>query len=620
MKPSRPYHGYTAYHREPGGLRRLDFFVARLEAWRGSRPPSELRILDVGCGNGNIALPIASLGYTVVGLDGDAPSIAHARAQANDLGLKNVEFRQGWMQEVEGQQFDIIIASEVLEHQKDPTAFLAQLKTLLAPNGLLLLSVPNGTSFEEFLRRYSTHTAIGRWLKRCIKKCLRQDTVQSHASHPHEQFFSWPQLTRLLDRSGWGIEASSQAAAVFKEFFYLGGRSFIKRGSDAFQRLDEADARWAKRLPIDMADGWLIECRSIDVTKPLVMHILPTLAGGGAERIVHDLCTRLPDQGFRVVVVSILRGGPLEPAFRSAGIPTIILGKRGWLGRSAVFGLKRLMRERRPAIVHTHLFGADVWGRKAAWLAGVKVRVSTEHNVNTDHGVFRRLIKWLMVPITTRFIAVSQEVKRYMMSEDGIPGKRITVIRNGIDMTRVIARGSESFASPVRLFAAGRLTAQKGYDVLLRALATVGSAWSLDIAGSGEKEGELKGLAERLGLAPRIRWLGQRDDVPALLAKSDVFCFPSRWEGYGLAVGEAAAAGVPIVASDLMAVRETIDHEDATLVAPDDPAALSQAIIATLSDPSRSLARAAALRPRILATCSSDTMAKAYATLYRSLL
>ncbi len=621
MKPFRPHHGFTAYHREPGGLRRLDFFVDHLASWRGERAPADLRVLDIGCGNGNIAIPIASLGYRVLGVDGDATSIAQATAQAKDLGVSSAEFRRGWLDDIAGERFDAIIASEVLEHQVKTDAFLAALKKLLRPNGILLLSVPNGTSFEESLRWFSTHTVIGHFLKKLIKRGIGHASVQSHAEHPHQQFFSWHALGQCLDANGWEMEDVSQAAAIFKESFYLGGRLFLKRGTERFHRLDAADARLAARLPLPMADGWLIAARPFDASKPLIMHILPTLAGGGAERVVHDLCAHLPDEGFRVQTVSIIRGGPLEPLFRASRIPLLILGARGPGGLSAWGELAQLMRRRKPAIVHTHLFGADVMGRLAAMRAGMRRRVSTEHNVNRGHGLLKRLVKGLLAPFTSRFVAVSEEVKRAMVADEGIPANKITVIRNGIDLTRVVPRPAGPFGHPARLLFAGRLTEQKGLDVLLQALSKVHAPWFLQVAGSGERDVALRSLAERLGLAPRIRWMGQRDDIPQLLAESDVFCFPSRWEGLGLSLLEAAAAGVPIVASDLTVFREVIDPDEMELAMPGDAQDLARALDAVLvGHPDRALARAAALAPRIRETCSDKAMTKAYASLYRSLL
>lgn len=619
MRPFRPYHAYTAYHLEPGGLRRLEFFVQRIEEWSRRHPSAAVRILDIGCGNGNISLPLAGIGYDVTGVDLDADAILHAERSAVGLRLSHARFVVGSFDAVGERRFDIIIASEVLEHQRSPSAFLAAVSRRLTPEGILLLSVPNGKSLEERIRKFTTHTSIGLRLKMWIKKYIGHQSVQTMALHPHEQFLSLQQWRRLLKKNGWRIHGIRQAAAFFKEFFYLIGRLFIRRGSPWFHRLDAADDSLAGRLPFVMSDGWLIEVQRSDADHPLVMHILPSLASGGAERFVYDVCSRLPERGFEAHVVSILRGGPLEPLFHDR-VPFTVLDRRGLFGLSAVRSLVRLMREMRPDVVHTHLFGADVWGRIAAKIAGVPVIISTEHNVNTEHGAIKRFIKGMLSLITDRFIAPAEVVKQNMIGREYIPAKMIAVIPNGIDMSRVMLRPPRGFGDVPHLITVGRLAPQKGQAILLKALAMVKGPWTLDIIGSGPLEADLRKLADRLSITPRIRWMGFCDDVPQRLAASDLFLFPSLWEGFGLAVLEAASAGVPCIASDLPVFHEFLSSNDAIFVEPGDVPSLAHAIRETLRDPYSLIARAQAAGERLRSACSIDVTVAAYADLYRSCL
>jgi 2-polyprenyl-3-methyl-5-hydroxy-6-metoxy-1,4-benzoquinol methylase len=105
-----------------------------------------------------------------------------------------------------------------LEHQQDPQAFLDTIRALCAPDALVLFSVPNGKSLEERLRRFSTHTALGRALKRFVKRRIGHEAVQSAAEHPHVQFFSWKELRRVLDAAGYVVSEVTPAAAWFKEW------------------------------------------------------------------------------------------------------------------------------------------------------------------------------------------------------------------------------------------------------------------------------------------------------------------------------------------------------------------------------------------------------------------
>lgn len=620
VKPSRPYHAFTAYHREPAGLRRLDFFADRIGVWRGARPPADVRILDIGCGNGNIALPLAGLGYAVTGVDVDAESIRRAARSAEDSGLAHAAFLEGSFERVLGRTFDVVIASEVLEHQKHPDAFLKDVAEHLDPKGLLFLSVPNGKTLEERVRRFTTHTAIGRRAKGWFKRRIGNHDVQSSVSHPHEQFFTWNALVRTLGKAGFRARHAVALSAGFKGFFYLGGRLILKRGSRAFHALDRWDAALASHTPIELADGWLMEATYADPSTPLVMHVVPTLEAGGAERLVYELTKRLPANGFEAEAVSVVRGGLLETLFREAQIPLTIIGRRGLLGLRATRELFRLMRLRRPDVVHTHLFGADVWGRLAARLAGIRVVVSTEHSMNRDHGFLRRFMKRRLVPLTSRFIAVSDEAKAYMVGVEGIPKTKVRVVKNGIDMSRVLQRSARGFHDVPRLITVGRLAPQKGQATLLKALALVASPWTLDVIGTGPLEAELRSLAERLNVAGRIRWLGYRTDVSELLAQADVFCFPSRWEGLGLALLEAAAAGVPVVASGLPVFREVLGDGEATYVPAGDVPALAHALGDILRDPYPAVQRAQAASVRIRAEFSIEKMVGEYAKMYRELM
>ncbi len=349
-----------------------------------------------------------------------------------------------------------------------------------------------------------------------------------------------------------------------------------------------------------------------------VVHILPTLGIGGAEQMVFELARRLPDRGWDVHVIAMMGGGRFLAEFEHAHIPTTVFPKTGPFGSCGFFPTRECLRELRPAIVHTHLFGADLWGRLAAFTAGVPTVITTEHNLFPHEGWLTRATKRLLASRTDAFVAVSVAVKRHLIEAERVSKKRIRLIPNGIDCARIIPRTARAFRDVPRLLTVGRLDPQKGHATLLKALARVKRPWMLDVAGVGPLERDLKALADRLAIAPRIRWLGVRRDVPSLLSSSDLFCFPSLWEGFGLAAVEAAAAGVPIVASDLDVCREIL-HDNATFAPPGDVPAFAQAIDAILRDPIPRIAIAQRAVSRITTVYSIDRMVDGYAKVYREL-
>ncbi|MEK7115799.1 MAG: glycosyltransferase [Patescibacteria group bacterium] len=350
-----------------------------------------------------------------------------------------------------------------------------------------------------------------------------------------------------------------------------------------------------------------------------VVHLLPTLDVGGAEQIVLELARRLSERGYDVHVIAMMGGGRLLAEFEHADIPTTVFPKTGPYGSFGFFPTRRRVRELRPVIVHTHLFGADLWGRLAAFTARVPVVVTTEHNMFPHEGWLTRATKKLLASQTDAIIAVSGAVKRHLLDVDRLPKNTIRLIQNGIDLARVIPRTARAFRDVPRLLTVGRLDPQKGHATLLKSLARVKRPWMLDIVGVGPLERDLKALAERLAIAPRIRWLGVRKDVSSLLSASDIFCFPSLWEGFGLAAVEAAAAGVPIVASDLEVCREILAG-DATFAPPGDVPAFAHAIDAILGDPIPRIALAQRGVSRIRKSYSLERMVDGYVKVYRELV
>lgn len=364
---------------------------------------------------------------------------------------------------------------------------------------------------------------------------------------------------------------------------------------------------------------------------PLIVHVLPTLAPYGAERVAIDLVSRLPARGFRTRLIVLFEDGLLHDEIRRRDIRWTFLagvhgGSRMTVARAlhaALFGRP----EQRPAIVHTHLFGGDAWTAAAcSWermFGGGRdlpcpSLVSTAHNVDREDSTIRRAVRRWSMRRMDRIAAISEEVERYLREDLSVPAGRIVSIPNGIDGARIIPRGGAPFRDVPRLLMVGRLEPQKGHETALRALAGVHAPWRLDIVGAGSRERELKEVVERLGIASRVHFLGARDDVPARLADADLLLFPSRWEGMGLVPAEAAIAGVPVLASDLPALREMFPKD--MLVEPDAPDVWSTAIASRLADAPAAVAAAQRLAPLIRKRYDVETMTDRYAALYRELL
>jgi glycosyltransferase involved in cell wall biosynthesis len=334
-----------------------------------------------------------------------------------------------------------------------------------------------------------------------------------------------------------------------------------------------------------------------------------------------QLAEQLPAQGFASLIVAFLQGGDLEKDCQARKIPYLVMQRSGWFKRWKNFwALRRLLADLRPAMVHTHLFGSDFWGRWAARWAGIREIVTTEHNVSPDLGFLRTSILRCMKSCSTAYVAISSSVENYLTEKIGIPKDKVRLIYNGLDLKRIIARPASSWHDIPHLIFVGRLEPQKNPELVLRSLAPIRRPWRLTLVGIGSREAELKALAQDLKISSRVDFMGRRQDVPKLLAQSDIFLFPSRWEGFGLALAEAAAAGVPVIASDLPVLREMLSDDEATFVPAADVSAWTQAIQAALADPAPYVAKAQHAAAADWSRFSEERMIAQYAELYRRLI
>jgi glycosyltransferase involved in cell wall biosynthesis len=218
--------------------------------------------------------------------------------------------------------------------------------------------------------------------------------------------------------------------------------------------------------------------------------------------------------------------------------------------------------------------------------------------------------------VVRRFHAISGYVADTMSRRLAVSRDRIDVIPRGRDLARLATRTTENRhairaslgiddSAPV-LLAAARHEYQKGLDVLVTSLGAVrreDPEAVLLVAGRfGEETERILAAAEAAGVTAAVHLLGPREDVPELMGAADVFVAPSRWEGLGSAALEAMGVGVPLVVSDVPALRELVGSEQcAALVQPDDPSSLAAAIINTLRNEGDARVRAAAARARFCA-------------------
>lgn len=322
--------------------------------------------------------------------------------------------------------------------------------------------------------------------------------------------------------------------------------------------------------------------------------LIGTLGVGGAERFLVELVRRVPRDLYEVQVVCIARRERLGEGLANEGFHVVELGKRTGLDALILPRLVRQLRSFRPDVVNTHLWTADLWGRLAAFISGTPVVVVTEQNVDVWKGWLHHAIDAVLLARTDAVICVSREVERFYRSR-GVPPRKLHVIPNAIDVTLFDAPVNEGLRTEVGarpgdflFLSAGRLHPQKAQSVLLEAtrrLAEMHHGFRVLLAGEGPLREALEAQVRHLGLGGLVRLLGVRHDLPNLLRQVDAFVMSSLYEGLPLAILEAMAARLPVVATRAGGCHEiVIDGRTGFLVAPGNAEELSQAMSRVMTD------------------------------------
>lgn len=328
-----------------------------------------------------------------------------------------------------------------------------------------------------------------------------------------------------------------------------------------------------------------------------VCRVQSRICVGGPARQTILLSARLDARRYRTILI----GGQLEPGeadlsheARKLGVPTILVPEirravNPLMDLLAYWTLCRIFLRERPVLVHTHTAKAGAIGRLAALTTGVPIVIHTFHGHVFD-GYFSRgvtamfkLVERTLARSTDLVIAISEGQKRELCERHRIaPPEKVRVVPLGLELGRFLeARLLEgSFRRELGLGAltpligfVGRLAEIKDPELLLLSVAKLGAVDGavphVVIAGDGEVRPRLESLARELGIAERTHFLGNRSDVERVYADLDTLALTSRNEGTPVALIEAMAVGIPIVATDVGGVREVLGGYPLAKLVPD---------------------------------------------------
>lgn len=354
---------------------------------------------------------------------------------------------------------------------------------------------------------------------------------------------------------------------------------------------------------------------------------------GGAETQLVRLAVALQKRGWQVGVISMLPPGAFTEELAEAGIaPATLNMRRGVPDPRAVTALAKILRQWQPEVVHSHMVHANLLARMARLLCRIPVLVSTAHSIS-EGGRWRELAYRLTDPLADITTNVSRAAADRYIQAGVAPKGKIAFVPNGIDTAMFKpdpaagrrVRDELGLREAFVWLAAGRFEAAKDYPNMLRAFKEVTPQRPeavLLLAGQGSLREETERLAGELGLQDKVRFLGVRRDMPQVMNAADAYVLSSAWEGLPMVLLEAAACGLPIVATAVGGNGEAVlDEESGYVVPARNAGALARAMLRMTALPEAERRRMGEAGRRHIESCYSlERVADRWEELYKVLL
>ena len=374
-----------------------------------------------------------------------------------------------------------------------------------------------------------------------------------------------------------------------------------------------------------------------DDPRPLIVHVLYRLQVGGLENGVVNLVNQLPADRYRFAIVCLTESTPFSARIRREDVAVYEIHKRPGQDFGSWWRLYRLFRHIRPSLVHTRNIGC-LEAQIPAWLAGVPCRVHGEHGWDvSDPDGSNRKYRWLRrlhSPLVHRFIALSQELERYLLDQVHIGPDKLSRIYNGVDERRFGPGDSDALPAgfaerdSIVFGTVGRMHGVKDQETLARAFVRLcgqrpelAARLRLVLLGDGPLRQTCIDLFADAGLSEQTWLPGSRDNVPEIMRALDVFVLPSRAEGISNTILEAMACGLPVIATDVGGNAELVDSgHTGALIPSNDPAALARQMAVYADDPQLRRQQGENGCKRVAERFSMARMLSAYGGVYDQLL
>jgi sugar transferase (PEP-CTERM/EpsH1 system associated) len=371
---------------------------------------------------------------------------------------------------------------------------------------------------------------------------------------------------------------------------------------------------------------------------PLVVHVVHRLTVGGLENGLVNVINTLDRGLYRHAIVCMTDDTGFSQRLQRGDVEIVQVHKQPGKDPASYWRLLGVLRRLQPSIVHTRNL-PTLEAQAVAAMAGVRARIHGEHGRDVfdldgssrKYNILRRVIR----PLVTHYVAVSADLRDWLMRVVGVEPGRITRICNGVDADKFHPRlngrnvGPAGFIAPDSFVVGtvGRMATVKDQTTLVRAFIAcmarnpaAAPRMRLVLVGDGHLRNECAALISAAGVMDRVWMPGERDDVAEILRMLDVFVLPSIAEGMSNTILEAMATGLPVVATRVGGNPELVDERTGVLVPRSDPDAMAQALASYCEDPPKAKRHGKAARARVEGEFSLTRMVSEYARVYASVL
>lgn len=583
-----------------------------------------ISVLDVGCGVGFYLFQLEQRGKFgnsyFAGIDAACPNVVFFNQRIAEEHKNNFLAVLGVAEALpfENNSFDVVVCSEAIEHIEDKGKALEEVFRVVKDGGSFFLTTPS-------------RLAVGFWkllffVPIVLTRLLHGEPLDKEKAASYDKpLFAW-QLKQLLKKSGFEI-------VRFERNVYLPHESYFPHFPSFAKKLTLKIASFLEGTPLlrdifsFLGLHFVVECRKRTPSLKL-LYLVDDLRIGGTENFLLDAVPIVHQMGAEVFVMTLFEGGELESDLRNKGIYVECLKLKKTNIVPTVVKLAYFIKKNNVNAIHTFRIISDILGVFVGRACGVKKIICTKGSCAVWKNGFYKFWDRAAVGFATKVVAVSEAIRRDIASNYKVAGEKLIVLYNGISLSKFKAKPDlprllkNLSIDPAlkRIGCVANLNPRKGHKYLLDAFPLVLKDVPdsvLILVGGGGLRRELEEQAARLDIKDKVIFLGGRKEAFNLMGIFDCLVLPSVTEGLAIALLEAMASRVPVVATAVGGIPEVIiNGETGLLVPPKDEKALAEAIVVLLKDKAVAQSLASKAYDRVREIFSMEGAVKGYLKVY----